>query len=169
MKRIIWGLLLISIVVVGACQPRAESNNVRADEPIFAPDFRLRALDGTVYTLSELRGTPVIINFWATWCVPCMTEMPALQEIADIYSGRLVLLGVNLRETRDVVAAFVEERAIRFPILLNPPDSVVLAYQVMNLPQTILISARGEMVYRQFGAVEIAALSQQIADYFYRN
>lgn len=147
--------ILLSVLFLGAaCNPAAVS--VTATEmPFYAPDFTLMSLDGTAVTLSELRGTPVLINFWATWCVPCIAEMPALQQLADDFGERLIVLGINLREAPDDVSAFVTQYQIDFTILLHPTDDVVLNYQVINLPQTLLVAPDGTVVYRQFGPVNV--------------
>jgi cytochrome c biogenesis protein CcmG/thiol:disulfide interchange protein DsbE len=153
--------ILILIGAAAACQP-APSPPDSTPDAWYAPDFGLSALDGTQYKLSDLRGQWVILNFWATWCVPCVTEMPALQAIADEYAGQVILLGINVRESREDVAAFALEHNIRFPLLLNADDATLLNYQVIGLPQTVVISPTGEIVDRRFGPLELDEFSQSI-------
>lgn len=124
-------------------------------EPFWAPDFTLQSLEGTSYILSDLQGQWVIINFWATWCEPCISEIPALQAIADLYAGRLVVLGINMREPAEAVRLFRESYAVGYPLLLNPDDATVLNYQVVGLPQTLVVDPAGEIVWRQFGPMEL--------------
>jgi len=157
MRCIAIGIALLVIGIVAACAPTAVSPPPVAtiDDALLAPDFTATALSGDSYTLSALRGRWVIVNFWATWCVPCVTEMPALQQIADNHADAVVLLGINVRESVEEVAAFVAEHDLRFPVLVNPDDSTLLDYQVIGVPQTVLIAPSGEIVYRQFGPVAV--------------
>jgi len=129
--------------------PEAEA----AEDSFPAPDFTLTALDGTSYTLSELRGKWVLINWWATWCGPCVTEMPYRQRIADERAEQMVVLGVNLSESREQVEAFANENGISFPLLLSPSDTTVIDYNVIGLPQTLLVNPDGDIVARQFGVI----------------
>ncbi|MCC6616848.1 MAG: TlpA family protein disulfide reductase [Anaerolineae bacterium] len=156
--------LLVIVLVCAACAP-AEATAppvATVDDALLAPDFTATSLSGDSYTLSALRGRWVIVNFWATWCVPCVTEMPALQQIADEHADTVVLLGVNVRESADEVAAFVAEHDLRFPILVSPDDSTLIDYQVLGVPQTVLIAPSGEIVYRQFGPVEVEGFGAEL-------
>lgn len=160
-------ILLAALMLMTACAsdtpatptPAADapetSTNTQAEPPrATAPDFTLTALDGTTYTLSELRGQWVLINWWATWCGPCVTEMPYLQSIADERGGELLVLGLNLSETREQVEAFAQERSITFPLLLEPSDATIADYSVSGLPQTLVIDPNGEIALRQFGPIK---------------
>jgi thiol-disulfide isomerase/thioredoxin len=121
-----------------------------------APDFRLTTLAGQPLALADLRDRWVLINFWATWCLPCRDEMPYLQQLADQHADQLVVVGVNMRETDDVVRPFVEELGLTFPILLQPDNATLLAYDVRGLPISLLVSPQGAIVLRQVGPLEAA-------------
>lgn len=111
-----------------------------------APDFVLTGLDGTQYTLSDLQGQTVIINFWATWCEPCREEMPDLQEIHDQYADQgLVILAVNADEPADRVQDFVDEFDITFPILLDDGRAVSALYEVQAYPSTYFVDSDGRI------------------------
>jgi thiol-disulfide isomerase/thioredoxin len=142
------------------CTPAADARTA-TPEPYFAPDFSLSGLDGATYTLSDLRGRWVVVNFWATWCLPCVEEMPALQLIADDYSESLVVLGINIREDVLDITPFINAYTIRYPILLNPDDATLIAYNVVNLPQTLIVAPDGELVYRSFGPLTAAAFEAE--------
>lgn len=131
------------------------------EEPFYAWDFTLQSLDGISYTLSDLHGQWVLVNFWATWCAPCLEEMPALQEIHDDFDN-VIVLGINQRENPREIQPFVEELSINFPILINPPDRLLLDYAVVGLPQSILVNPDGIIVWRQFGPVDVDDLGQEI-------
>jgi len=148
MTRIV---LVCALTLLAACAPVTPPTP--ADDAFPAPDFTLTALDGETFRLSELRGGWVLLNFWATWCPPCVDEMPALQALDDTYGHRLTVLGINQREDASVVRAFAADHAIRFPLLLNPDDATLLAYQVIGLPQTVLVDPAGNIRFRSFGPV----------------
>jgi peroxiredoxin len=149
-----WLLFVLGISLLIACQA-AESPTPTPTPSFPAPDFTLIALDETRFTLNELRGRWVILNFWATWCEPCLTEMPGLQTIADRYPKTLTVLGVNMGESQEMVATFVAEQEIHFPILINPDPATLTSYQVIGLPQTVIIDPAGHIVYRQFGPLSL--------------
>lgn len=159
------GLVLAIMLLCSACSTEP-SAVTPTEEPFFAWDFTLAAVDGEVYTLSEQRGKWVLVNFWATWCIPCIVEMPAIQSIADQYSEDLIVLAINQREQDDAVRAFIEKHNLRFPILLHPDDTLLSNYLVMNLPQTILVNPMGEIVWRQFGPIELDTFQTTLGSLF---
>ena len=137
--------------------PEAQSEVVveeatkQIEEPVeLAHDFSLPTLDSTVLTLSDYRGEFVLINFWATWCVWCVEEMPYLQEVAD--SGQIHVWGINMRETVDEMNEFTEQHGISFPILLSPDNETILAYPG-GMPRTFIIGPDGNIVHTIFGPI----------------
>lgn len=111
-----------------------------------APDFTLRTLDGEIVTLSGLRGRPVLVNMWASWCTPCKYEMPAIQKVYEEFSGQgFVVLAVNLtkKDNLTAVASFVEEYGLTFPVLLDVDGQVEKAYQLRGLPSSFFIDGDG--------------------------
>lgn len=116
-------------------------------EGFLAPDFTLDTLDGSKVTLSELRGKVVVINFWATWCLPCRVETPALEKSYEQYRDLgMVILGVNLtnQDLISEVNAFVQEFKLTYPILLDNDGRVSSTlYQVRGLPTTFFINREG--------------------------
>lgn len=109
-----------------------------------APDFTLPLLYGGNVRLSDLRGQPVVLNFWATWCPPCIEEMPALESLWQQTSGQVVVLGVDQGERHETVARFLETTApVTFPILMDPDQVIGYRYYVRSLPTTFFIDANG--------------------------
>src|SRR5688572_14948512 len=122
-------LVLWTILILTACgkQPSttAKPQPTTSPKPSFAEmevawDFTLNDLDGNAVTLSNLQGKWVFLNFWATWCKPCVKEMPALQEISETYADQIVVLGIDVREDPEVIKPFLERYGITYMILLTP-------------------------------------------------
>lgn len=111
-----------------------------------APDFSLETTDGKTIRLSELRGTPVILNFWATWCPPCRREMPALEAIQQRYAGQLLVLAIDQGERAQVVESFARRQVgVTFPLLLDPNQEAGRRYNVHALPTTVYVAADGRI------------------------
>ena len=139
---ILW--TFVSRVPSAVGEPLSSSPNPR--EGFYAPDFTLDTLDGSTITLSDLRGKSVVINFWATWCLPCRAETPALENAFEQYQDSdVVILGVNLTNQDSVAAveAFVQEFELTYPILLDRDGGIGYLYQVTGLPTTYFISREG--------------------------
>lgn len=117
-----------------------------------APAFTLPDLDGKQVSLQDFRGKVVLLNFWATWCIPCREEMPAMEEIHQTFQPRgLVILAVNLRESAEPVKAFVVQHRLSFPVLLDHSGSVFRAYAAFGLPTIYVISREGQLLSRGVG------------------
>lgn len=111
-----------------------------------APDFSLRTLDGVTVTLRALQGRPVLINFWASWCLPCREEAPELQRLYEEYQDRgLVILGVNVTQQDTLVdaRAYVSEFKITFPIPLDENGEAMRAFRVPGLPTSFFVDRLG--------------------------
>jgi thiol-disulfide isomerase/thioredoxin len=128
-----------------------------------APALTLPNLDGEMVALADLRGQPVIVNFWATWCGPCREEMPVLEETARRYQGQLTILGVDQGEDAATIQSFLDEiGGVTFPILLDEDMALSREYNVRGLPTTFFIDAQG--VIRQIypGQLNAALLLEGI-------
>lgn len=106
------------------------------------PDFTLEKMSGGNLTFSELRGRPILLNFWATWCEPCRDEMPLLQNLAQ-ENGELVVLGINNNEPVAVIERFVRSVQITFDILLDVDGKIAGKFQVFGFPTTYFIDQEG--------------------------
>jgi cytochrome c biogenesis protein CcmG, thiol:disulfide interchange protein DsbE len=117
-----------------------------------APDFATQNLDGTVVSSKEYLGSPVAISFWATWCEPCKTEMPVLQQASLQYQNEhLVVLGVNAGENKNLVSDFVSAQQLSFPILLDPNRQIWKLYGINELPVTFWIDSTGIIRAEELG------------------
>lgn len=117
---------------MGIVKPRTEKT---------APDFSLKTLDGRSVKLSEFKGKPVLLNFWATWCEACKKEMPSMQRLYDrIAEQGIEVIAVSIdRKNRDRVEDFVTSHALSFPILLDQSQEVRRKYFILGLPTSYLI------------------------------
>jgi len=120
---------------------------------ILAPEFALEDLAGTQVSLSELRGKVVFLNFWATWCLPCVREMPAMEKLhRQFEKDGLVILAVNFQESADRVRDFFLKHHLTFTALLDPDAKVFELYQAWALPASVIINKRGEIAGKAVGA-----------------
>lgn len=139
-------------------------------EGFTAPDFTLDLLDGGQLTLSELRGHPVVLNLWASWCLPCRSEMPAIEKIYQRYKDvGLIVIGLNMtsQDSEADVSAFVQELGLTFPIVLDRDGSVQSLYQLLGLPSTYFIDQQG--IIRSIvvgGPMSEATIQSNIEDLF---
>ncbi|MFD1031616.1 TlpA family protein disulfide reductase [Metaplanococcus flavidus] len=127
-----------------------------------APDFTLQTLDGEEASLSDFRGKPVFVNFWATWCPPCRAEMPDMEKLYG--NMDIEVLAVNLTDTEKSegdVASFVEETALTFPILMDTEGELSSAYNVKAYPTSYLIDGDGMISFIAYGAMNYNQMVQE--------
>ena len=136
------------------------------DKINYAPDFAVLDKDGQTVKLSDFRGKPVVINFWATWCPPCKQELPDFNEAAKAYESDVVFLMVNLtdgqRDTVDSVKAFIADNDYTFPVYFDTSYSAANAYMISSIPSTYFINAKGEMVSYKVGMMTADELESGI-------
>lgn len=119
------------------------------------PPLELVDLDGKRHRLADYRGSAVVVNFWATWCVPCRDEMPSLERLrASVEGRRVVVLAVNLAEPDSRVRKFLDAVPVRFPILMDREATVAKAWQAKLLPATYVIGPDGAIRYRHLGELD---------------
>jgi len=150
-----WNFLNIFILVIGALWIRytaihfGHGTNGKTPAPhqgFLAPDFSAQSLSGEQISLSTFNGKPVLVNIWASWCLPCRKEMPALERIYQDYQDKgLTILAINAtsQDQPDNVKAFIEKYQLTFPILLDENGVITDAYQIAAFPTSFFISADG--------------------------
>jgi peroxiredoxin len=147
-------MLLLMVMLAAGCS--GESSGGQAPVPgKTAPDFQLKSLAGETISIGELRGRPVLLNFWATWCSPCRHEMPFLQEVfedEDWQKRGLVIVAVNLGETAPAVRQFMEANRLSFTVLLDTEGKVGALYNTAAIPTTFFIDNGGIIRGIQRGA-----------------
>ncbi len=124
-------------------------------EQVEAPNVVGADPDGNFILLEDFRGKVVFLNFWATWCIPCRLEMPAMERLYRDFKGQgFIVLAVNVQEGPGPVRAFMQELRLTFPVVLDPKGKAAMAFAVRGLPATYLIDRNQMIVGRAIGARE---------------
>jgi thiol-disulfide isomerase/thioredoxin len=116
-----------------------------------APDFELERIDGGTLRLSDLRGKPVLVNFWATWCGPCVLEMPNIQKYYEQFPGEFEVVAVNSDESKLAVEKFVKNIGVTFPVVLDPRLLTQSQYRPRGLPTTFILDGEGKVLAQHIG------------------
>ena len=124
-------------------------------------DFTGTLLGGGEFTLSDHEGTVILLNFWATWCGPCVGEMPAFDRLMETYGDDLTLVAVDLQEDEQTVAAFMEENGYGFPVVLDQDGSIGSLYPTQGIPYTVIIAPDGTISDTSLGADTAGAMFQK--------
>ena len=167
-----WAILLMGLGLLGVgwiaysqVPARVIDAGDQTEAPIagyLAPDFTLNTTIGEIVNLSDYRGQPVVLNFWASWCPPCRAEMPHFQEASVKYNGRATILGVDQGEPLSVVADFGSAMGVSYPLLVDSANTVNHQYNVSALPTTIFIDSSGVIREVFTGIVNEAVLQDRI-------
>lgn len=143
-----------------------QTHETTAPAVSYAPDFEVLDKDGNTVKLSDFRGKPVVVNFWATWCPPCKAELPDFDEAAATYGDQVTFLMVNLtdgiRDTVSGVKTFVTDNGYTFPVYFDTTYSAANAYRVSSIPTTYFINAAGEIVGSKVGMISAVELESYI-------
>lgn len=149
----------------GASLPTQQDAAVGSEVGMRCPDFSvpLYGADGARFTLSEALGRPVVINFWATWCTPCVNELPHFEAIAEKYGERIAMAVIHSELVTDDVEAFLAQRALKLPFALDETgEAIALLGGSTMLPMTVIVDADGTIVYNQVGSVTYELLESLI-------
>lgn len=118
------------------------------------PDFSGKLLNGETFKLSDYEGKVMLINFWATWCGPCVGEMPAFPRLVEKYGDDLILVAVNVAQDAETVQAFADENGYDFNIVLDPDYSISDLYPTDGIPYTVIVDREGNISEIHLGASE---------------
>ena len=142
-------LSLLAILIAGC---GIDSSGEAPTDGASAPDFTVQTLDGESVTLSDLRGNPVFLNFWTTWCAPCVAELPDIQEVHEEKSVEgLIVLAINIQQGESTVGAFIESNGYSFEVGLDASGAIAQAYEVTSIPATFLIDSEGIIRSKKVG------------------
>jgi cytochrome c biogenesis protein CcmG/thiol:disulfide interchange protein DsbE len=135
------------------------ADRLASGEQVAAPGFTLERLDGAGGTLSleELRGKPLVVNFWASWCIPCKDEAPVLQETYERYRDQgLVVLGIDAQDFRKDARRFMERFGLTYPVVYDGKGSTHGKWGVTGFPETFFVDRQGNLVGERIsGAVDV--------------
>jgi peroxiredoxin len=168
------GILVLVLIGVNILMSRSEQGDSIPLENIFAslsskpkigslvPDFSLKDLDGNSISIRQYRGKPVVLNFWATRCGPCLVEMPLLETVSVMHKNDMVVIAVNIEESSERVTKFVKENKISFPILLDVNGMVADTFKAYAFPATIFIDKEGIIRAQHVGQLNEATLKKNL-------
>jgi peroxiredoxin len=150
----------LCIAVLASACGRSDSSDATAGKVALgapAPAYAARSLDGDSVSLAALRGRPVLLNVWATWCHPCRDEIPYLRSVHERYRARgleLVGVSVDAEGSDGAIRDFMKEFAMTYPIWRDPDERVSARFLVVGVPATFLVDRDGVLRYRKTGPVQ---------------
>ncbi len=168
MKKLLVLLLALSMLLCCGCGEKEEAEKetetqVTTEEPVeLAPQITVYDRAGKTVQLSDMKGKPVVINFWATWCGPCKSELPAFQQAYETYGEDVCFMMVDMvsgrTETKAGAIEYVDGQGYTFPLYFDEDETAVMAYNITAVPATFVIDANGVLVDQHVGAMSFEAL-----------
>lgn len=156
-----WLVAALVAMSITACGSDSSKGTTKA-----ATDVAVTAADGSPTTLAKLKGTPLVVNMWATWCHPCVNEMPAFDAVASSIGTGVRIVGVNVADDAAAAAAFADKLGVHYPQYTDPDGNLSTAFDVSNLPATAFISADGTVLEVHSGAFTADSLKAAIEQHF---
>jgi cytochrome c biogenesis protein CcmG, thiol:disulfide interchange protein DsbE len=182
MRTVLLGAGLVLLVLVGVAVASTRDNDAMvtgsgqlptlderpAPDEVFAlPPATLEGFAGAPdVNVADFRGEPLVVNFWATWCAPCVKEMPDLQEVAAQAEGKVAFLGIDVEDAPPNAEPFVEQLGITYPLALDPRREYSRQVNNFGMPTTLFVDADGLVRYRHTGALDADQLRALIAEHF---
>jgi len=167
-------VLLAALVSVAVWQARSSSTMAnpnplvgRTGQP--APAFSLPSLSkpGPTISLAAFRGKPLVVNFWASWCIPCRTEMPLLEQAYQAEQGRVQFLGIDANDTSGAARDFLNQVDVTYPAVSDANGGVAIQYSLFGLPTTVFISPSGKIMGRFIGELHADTLRAALKEAFH--
>jgi thiol-disulfide isomerase/thioredoxin len=152
-------ILLVAVLAMSACG----GGGGRAGGPL---DATFKRFDGTTGTLAEYRGKPVVINFFSSTCIPCQTEMPALEQVHRTLGDQVTFVGLDVQDTAEGGEAFVKTVGITWE-LGRDPDAAILQGKAggIGLPTTVVLDREGVVAFKHLGALDVGGLTGELRDH----
>lgn len=170
MKKILILILALSMLLCCGCgaRPRPVNEPVAETEgaKLSVPDFIVYDRDGNPVALSDMLGKPIIVNFWATWCGPCKSELPAFQQAYETYGDDVVFMMVDMvegrTETKSGAIEYVDGQGYTFPLYFDEDQTAIRAYEISAVPATYVIDSNGNLADSHVGAMDYEQVSALI-------
>ena len=162
-------IVTIALIVVSLVQDDSSLESVKMSsigEGIPAPNFTFPGLDGKNTSLSDYKGKVVLVNIWATWCPPCVYEMPSMQKLYNEFNGKnFEILAVSIDAAGiDAAAPFMKKHKLSFPALMDPKGTIKSMYGVTGIPESFIIDKQGVLVGKIIGPIDWA--TQEVFGFF---
>lgn len=160
--------LILALVIAGLLLTQGNANNelsskssLEAKEP--SPNFTLELIDGGNFNFSDYKGKPILINFFASWCLPCREEMPALEKVAHEYGPKgVVFLGIAVDDTEEKMKDFIAKYGVTFPVGLDKTAAIQKSFGLYGIPTTYFIDKQGAINYFHSGSVTEELLHHEL-------
>lgn len=161
------GIVVVAALVVGGLVFGSPDESGTGPSGGQAADIELPRLNGEgTVSLAALRGRPVVVNFFASWCVPCRKEMPAFQAVSDRLGDRVAFLGVDHQDDRKGGLALLDDTGVRYPAGYDPDGKVAQAYGLFGMPTTLFVAADGTLLETHTGELTEEQLVKAIERHF---
>ncbi|NJN15246.1 MAG: TlpA family protein disulfide reductase [Oscillochloris sp.] len=157
MRRLTAYCLFVAVIMLAGCAPRNADEGVQVGQIL--PNAELTTFAGEKVNVHDLRGQPVVINFWATWCEPCKEEIPMLQAAYENTSRTGFQLLAVTNESRSTVEEFVGSFGMSFPVVFDPGGRAGNRYRVQAIPTTFFLDSEGRILARHMGALDAQTLA----------
>lgn len=146
--RRLFALVAVLGLLLGACSPGAEGEGAAAD---LVPDAPLETFEGEETSLHDFLGRPMVINFWASWCAPCIEEMPDFEEVHLAVQDEVRFLGIDTQDAVDAALEMVAETGVTYDLVRDPLAEAFQAFGIRGMPSTFLVDAEGRILFRHTG------------------
>ena len=155
-------IALLALFFYGLTTQRLETGIIPRPNTV-APNFELTTFTSQPMRLSDYRGKVVVLNFWASWCIPCRDEQPVLETLAKRYQNQgVVFLGINIQDNEHDGLAFIHHYGVTYPVAPDPTGAVYINYGVVGIPETYLVSRQGTIAQKLVGPVDANQLAASL-------
>lgn len=168
MRRVLVAVLSIVLVVLGACSSGGgrESSGLEGPKNVGdpAPDITFTRFDGSEGSLADYAGKPLVINWFATWCVPCVDEMPDLEKVHQQFGDEVAFLGLNNQDTLEDGQALADATGVTWDLARDPRGELLAKFEGIGMPTTVLVSSDGKIVATHTGRWHGSDLAEVIQE-----